>query len=102
MHGFLKSKAFRTRFLHKKSTGVKGYAGEIILINGDVPQIVVKAPGTATTICLLFEGPDSTHSSHHQSILNTSDARISRDSSRNIPPHQPDDTTNNIQYREWN
>jgi hypothetical protein len=31
-------------FLFPKSTGGKGDAGEIILINGDVPQIKVKAP----------------------------------------------------------
>jgi hypothetical protein len=32
------------QFLFPKSTGGKGDAGEIILINGDVPQIIVKAP----------------------------------------------------------
>jgi hypothetical protein len=44
MHGFLKSKAFRTKFLHKKSTGVKGYAGEIVLIYEDVSPIQVRVP----------------------------------------------------------
>ncbi len=32
------------QFLLPKQNGGKGNAGEIILINGDVPQIVVKAP----------------------------------------------------------
>ena len=31
-------------FLFPKQNGGKGNAGEIILINGDVPQIVVKVP----------------------------------------------------------
>ena len=32
------------QFLFPKSTGGKGDVGEIILINGDVPQIIVRAP----------------------------------------------------------
>ena len=32
------------QFLFPKQNGGKGDAGEIILINGDVPQIIVQAP----------------------------------------------------------
>jgi hypothetical protein len=32
------------QFLFPKSTGGKGDAGELILINGDVPRIIVRAP----------------------------------------------------------
>jgi hypothetical protein len=32
------------QFLFPKQNGAKGDAGEIILINGDVPQIIVKEP----------------------------------------------------------
>ena len=32
------------QFLFPKQNGGKGTAGEIILINGDVPQIIVQAP----------------------------------------------------------
>jgi len=33
-----------SQFLFPKQSGGKGDAGEIILINGEVPQIIVKAP----------------------------------------------------------
>ncbi len=32
------------QFLFPKQSGGKGDAGEIILINGDVPRIIVRAP----------------------------------------------------------
>ncbi len=32
------------QFLSPKQNGGKGGAGEIILVNGDVPQIIVQAP----------------------------------------------------------
>jgi hypothetical protein len=33
-------------FLFPKRNGWKDEAGEVVLINGDVPRVMVKAPGT--------------------------------------------------------